>query len=239
MFKFYIIACFVFWAFIGLINIIKEARSSNRKAIQKKKEITGSKWEDQIAHNIEKTLKIPVHRNVLIPTKTPIKNTECDIVFVTPKGVFCTECKYKGKVGYAKCNINDEYNDLIDHNGMLINERNSSYTLNPIYQNKKHINWLRSALPVKTVPIFNYIYTNYGFELNYMGKVRKSDEFNPIDLLASDERLFVGNVYYLKDALKRLPDVLSADDITLIRHALDFYTATDKELLQFKERISK
>ena len=232
MLKIITIAFFIFWGVLGIYFVIKESLESNEDRIQAKKERAGSTWETRIAQDIDKYLNVPVFRNVLIPTKTQYATTECDIVFVNKKGVFCVECKHRSGVDVAFFKVDDEYIESFDKAGHPIN--NDYKYLNPIIQNKNHIKWLKESLPKKNIPVYNVICTNYDIKLNYMGITRIGNEFGAIDMLRTEEGLFIGSIRFLKDALMQMPDVLAPDDVLLLEHAISFYSATEDEMIAFK-----
>ncbi len=238
--KGFFIFCFMLGLFMGFIYMIR-ALYANSKAglakVEKKKEAHGHKWEDTCAQAIEKYMKVPAIRNVLIPARNKIGSTECDIVFVNNKGVFCTECKYKENVRSSMCSVDDTYLTLWDlHDNPIEQKEDEERPLNPISQNKNHIKWLKEILPFENVPVFNYIRTNYNTDIRYMGKVRKSDVTTPIDLLRSEELLFIGHAEYLAKAMINLPDILTDEEVTTVRQAIEFYKATDEEMAEFKEK---
>ena len=242
MIKKAIIILLIFWAAIGLYYLAKEIYYSTKAGQdreKRKKEKHGADWEEKCAGQIARHIKVFVYRNLLVPAKIPLEKTECDMVFVNKKGIFCTECKFKSNVGMAACNINDEKCALSDTHGNTLEDDGSGNNRNPIYQNKRHIHWLKESLPVKDVPVFNFVYANYQIRINYMGKARTSDNISPINLLHSDEALFIGKADQLAQAIDLLPDVLSDEDIEIISQTLQFYTATDEEMKYFKEAQEK
>ena len=216
---------------------IYRSSKAGQASMQRKKEAHGRNWEATCAQQIEKYMKVPALQNILIPARNKIGSTECDIVFVNNKGVFCTECKYKESVKSSNCHIDDKYCtlwDIYDH--VIEPKEGEEKPLNPIYQNKGHIKWLKEILPIENVPVYSYIRTNYNFELRYMGKIRKGDQMTPIDLLRSEEQLFIGHPEYLEKAMINIPDVLTDEDVNVVRQAIEFYVATDEEMAEFKAR---
>lgn len=104
----------------------------------------GKVFEEFISQVLEKDLGLDVLRNVYIADLDKCKVHEIDVLLLARGIVYCIECKnYSGKVIGGLCNT---YWSVYYDSGMYYK------VYSPVFQNKKHVELLRSLLSSKVLP---------------------------------------------------------------------------------------
>lgn len=135
-------------------------------------EFLGSKGELNIFEDLKFLEKEPLFLfNIYIPINEN-KFTEIDVIMLHPSGIYVFESK--NMKGWIFGNENDKYWTQC----LKISRRETKKFkfINPIQQNKKHIDNLSKYLEYKTIPIYNYII--FGTNSSFKRILIESDNIN-------------------------------------------------------------
>lgn len=213
---------------------VKENTPEGQREIQNIKDKQGNIWEAKVASDIKKYFGLTPYSSVLIPNKRAKQGkTECDLLFINNKGIFCVECKSKKKVIEAYVNLDsNSYWTFKTYEG-AIDSSEKSY--NPVNQNASHIRALREVLPAnyKNIPIYNVVCTSYNTVVTYQGE----EHGNNYSLLNSEKKLYIGDIKNLYSYSEMLIPVMTSSDIELLKNFIGFYVSTKEEMHEFKEKM--
>lgn len=195
---------------------------------------TGQKYENVIKKKLENIFKIPIYSNILV------KNSETDMCFVTNKGIFVTECKYR----YAGPTL---YVRHCDGSASFLNAEDTG---NPLSQNIRHIEVMSEVLSIPKDILFNIIITTARVEYKFLGRTLTTKDNGLINKLKGMRLAFVtyndgktlieekiDGMPLFKEAVDKLPDILSDEEVEKYREIISSYQISEEEMIAFKKRF--
>lgn len=241
--KWFLIVCFATGALMFFWNILIDTINPP----EKRKRRAGEKFEDHVAKLIYKKTGYRPLRNILLDRNDPlcpnISTTEIDMILVTRKGIFVTECKRRGD----HCTLTAD----VASPTWLVAGADEPEMSNAFNQNSMHIKVLKQY--IQTNAIFNLVVvsTDFVVKLNgniYSSQMRSGDGYfdafttgYKMGMVSVDPVLSVfqtGLKRFTKD-LKRLPDALSEEEVKSITQQLKAYEGTKEALKRHREQFMR
>lgn len=216
----------------------REAKAAEKAEKQQElNKIAGETYEINTRAKFSKVFDTEVFPNVIIPVSDKWRDddhnsptTEIDGVFVTPKGIFCIECK----------NYSQAFEGELIHD-YWIKAGSRNFFPSPMKQNAWHIKNLKALLADKypDIRIFNLVLLSEHFKFLYLRHVYNSAKIGGDILYLKDRDTAIVHLqladwdqYAVKDIKKDLeaePDILSPEDITDIQGVIRGYVATPEQ----------
>ena len=224
--------------FGGVINAFFHKVKSDEEEEYDAKVKAGKKFEKIVRKNLMKVFNCPVYKN-LIFTADNGNDTEVDIAFVTCKGIFSVECKYKKAdedCTYLSCSSGAENwrymvgrADYIESNGVGYTPIES--LKNPLKQNAHHIEAIENA--INNAHCYNMVIVNHPIKYidNDSGRMGKGYSYCEPDIdkniIAHHDKTTLKTI---KKKFKVLPDVYTKKELSGIESVLKVHEATRTQL---------